>query len=110
MKRFIIALLLMLALGMNNSSAYAQSVTRSGNTFTTTKVVKAKAKAEPVKTKYTWEDSKGIEYPIYVGSTGSCFIIKVSKKTGKEYRQYLRAEVSQQICRELGIEYKSKSK
>ena len=108
MKKFVIASLLMLALGMNSSSVYAQSVTRSGNTFTTTKVVKAKA--EPMKTKYTWRDSKGIEYPIYVGSTGSCFISKISKKTGKEYRQYLGAEVSQQVCRELGIEYKPKGK
>lgn len=107
MKRFIIALLLMLALGMNSSSVYAQSVVRSGNTFTTTKV--SKPKAEPTKTKFTWKDSKGVEYPIYVSASGSCFILKTSKKTGKEYRQYLGAEVSRQVCKELGIEYKSKA-
>lgn len=108
MKRFIIASLLMLALGMNNSSVYAQSVVRSGNTFTTTKVSKPKAK--PTKTKFTWKDSKGVEYPIYVSASGSCFILKTSNKTGKEYRQYLGDEVSQQVCKELGIKYKSKSK
>lgn len=36
----------------------------------------------------------------------SAYIIKVSKKTGKEYKQYLGADVSTQICNALGIEYK----
>jgi hypothetical protein len=34
-------------------------------------------------------EEKGQTYPIYQGSKGGYYIIKVSKKTGKEYRQYL---------------------
>lgn len=39
---------------------------------------------------------KGVEHPIYLSSTGKAFIKKVSKKTGKEYKQYL-PEIGKQI-------------
>ena len=58
------------------------------------------------KTKFIWKDSKGVEYPVYINSRGSCFIYKTSAKTGMEYKNYLDPEVSQQICKELDIEYK----
>lgn len=106
MKKLIISIFMMLALGVNNSSIYAQSVVRSGNTF----AAKVSNSSKDIKTKYTWKDSKGIEYPIYVGRSGSCYVIKVSKKTGKEYKQYLGVEVSSQICKELGIKYEPKKK
>lgn len=100
MKKLIILAALFLTLNIN-----AQEIKREGNTFSkanTTQVAKAK------KTQFTWKDSKGIEYPIYVGTTGSAYIIKISKKTGKEYKQYLGADVSIPICDALGIEYKPK--
>lgn len=100
MKKLLIMLVL-LCVGLTSN---AQNYTREGNTFVSTKTVKA----EPVKTKFTWKDSKGNEYPVYISSTGSCFIIRISKKTGKEYRSYLGPEVSAQICKELSIEYKGK--
>ena len=84
--------------------ATAQNYTRNGNEFSVT----SKSKAEPIKTKYTWKDSKGVVYSVYMSANGSCFVIKISKKTGKEYRNYLGPEVSAQICKELGIEYKGK--
>jgi hypothetical protein len=31
----------------------------------------------------------GVKYPIYQSASGKFFIIKKSKKTGKEYHQYL---------------------
>lgn len=83
----------------------AQNVVRNGNTFTT---VSTKTSSE-TKTKFTWKDSKGVEYPIYVGKSGACYIKKVSK-AGKEYKQYLGADVSSQICKELGIKYTPKTK
>ena len=86
--------------------ANAQTYTRSGNTFISSKG--ERVKAEPVKTKFTWKDSKGKEYPVDISNSGSCFVIKVSAKTGKEYRNYLGSEISQQICKELNIEYKGK--
>lgn len=105
MKKFFIAAIMLLALGVNNSNA--QSVERSGKTFTQ---VTTSKKSEPIKTDYTWKDSKGIEYPIYISKSGACFIIRISKKTGKEYKYYLPKEVSAQIANELGIEYKPKKK
>ena len=104
-RRLLTLLLLVLAMGL---VANAQTYTRSGNTFTSTKSVKAKA--EPVKTKFTWKDSKGKEYPVFISAKGSCFVIKTSSKTGKEYKNYLGSEISQQICKELSVEYKGKRK
>ena len=52
------------------------------------------------KTDFTWKDSKGDEYPVYMSHTGSCFVIKTSK-SGEEYRAYLGEEVSEQIRKEL---------
>ena len=52
------------------------------------------------KTCFTWKDSKGDEYPVYIAHTGSCFVIKTSK-SGEEYRAYLGEEVSEQINKEL---------
>ena len=102
-RRLLAILLLVLTMGL---AANAQTYTRSGNTFASAKSVKAKA--EPVKTKFTWKDSKGKEYPVYISAKGSCFIIRISKKTEKEYRSYLGPEISSQICKELNIKYKGK--
>ena len=89
-------------------AANAQTYTRSGNTFISSKG--ERVKAEPVKTKFTWKDSKGNEYPVYISSKGSCFVIKGKDKNGKYKKTYLGPEISQQICKELGIEYKGKRK
>lgn len=104
-KRLLTLLLLVLAMGL---AANAQTYTRSGNTFISAKSVKAKA--EPVKTKFTWKDSKGKEYPVYISAKGSCYILKTSSKTGKEYKNYLGPEISQQICKELNIKYNGKKR
>ena len=52
------------------------------------------------KTDFTWKDSKGDEFPVYMTHTGSCFIIRTSK-SGDDYRAYLGEEVSEQIRKEL---------
>ena len=103
MRRVIFTALLMLA----TMGASAQGFTRQGNTFVAQAT--AKGKSEPRKTNYTYKDTDGKTYPIYVGKTGSCFIVRTSKN-GNEYRKYLGAEISQQICREMRIEYKPKTK
>ena len=82
--------------------------TVSGNNYTS--VSKARTKSEPKKTTYTYTDNKGKTYPIYVGSTGSCFVIKTSSKTGKEYRMYLGEEISRDVCRKMNITYNGKKK
>jgi hypothetical protein len=67
-------------------------------------------KSTATKTDFNWVDSKGQVYPVYMSSTGSCFIIRKSSKTGKEYISYLGPEISQTICNKLGVTYKSKKK
>jgi hypothetical protein len=38
----------------------------------------------------TYTDSKGKTYPVYIGSKGSFYVGRISGKTGKYYRQYLK--------------------
>ena len=84
MKKLIICISMMIAFSLVTN---AQSVNRQGNTFT--QVTNKKSASKETKTQYTYKDSKGVVYPIYLSSTGKAFIKKVSKKTGKEYKQYL---------------------
>lgn len=91
MKRLFIAVMMLLSLNMGIN---AQSVQRQGNNFT--QVSNPKTSGKETKTEFTYTDSKGNIYPIYLSSTGKVFIKKVSKKTGKEYKMYL-PEVGKQI-------------
>ena len=92
MKKIILAAIMLLSL---NVGVQAQSVERKGNNFTQVSN-KKESSGKETKTQYTYTDSKGVVYPIYLSSTGKAFIKKVSKKTGKEYRQYL-PEIGKQI-------------
>lgn len=85
---FVISLFLMLAIPM-----IAQDYTKSNET---TFVAKQKSKSAPTPTEYTWVDSDGKSYPIYL-TEKSCFIKKISKKSGKEYRKYLSKELFKEI-------------
>lgn len=33
---------------------------------------------------------KSVKYPLYVGSRGGKYILRVSKVTGKQYKQYIK--------------------
>lgn len=83
----------------------AQEYVREGNTLVAK--TNARTKSEPKDTGFYWEEA-GQKYKIYMGSTGSCFILKTSKKTGKEYRKYLGPKASKDVCQVLGVEYKGK--
>lgn len=48
------------------------------------------------KTDFTYK-VKDVEYPIYTSPKGRCYILKTSKKTGKEYKQYLPKEADSLI-------------
>ena len=91
MKKLIIAAMMLLSM---NVGVYAQSVSRQGNTFT--QVSNKKSASKETKTQYVYTDSKGNSYPVWLSSSGKAFIKKVSKKTGKEYRQYV-PEIGKQI-------------
>lgn len=92
-------LLLCLLLALFSITINAQ-VKREGDTF---KVEQA-SKVSDTKTKYTWEDKEGTKYPIFITKKGACYILKVSKKTNKEYKYYLPKETQAQIKSELGIQ------
>lgn len=91
--KYIISLLIMLTLSM---SSFAE-IKREGNNFK----VEQTSKASDTKTKYTWEDKEGNKYPIFITRKGACYVIRVSKKTGKEYKQYLPKDIQETIKKEL---------
>lgn len=93
MKKIIIAAIMLLSW---NVGVQAQSVERKGNNFTQVSNKGGKSSGKETKTQYTYTDSKGNVYPVFLSSTGKAFIKKISKKTGKEYKQYL-PDVGKQI-------------
>lgn len=94
----------MLFAGFGNINA---QTTWKGNTIVATSTTTSKgSKAE--KTPFTFQAKDGKTYPIYISAKGSCYIVRISGKTGKEYKQYLGKEVSTEICGKLHREYKGK--
>jgi len=77
-------------------SACAQKVTRKGNVFVQDSTSHQFKKKDVTLTKYYYMSTDGTKYPIYMSSTGKCFIIRTSSKTGKQYKQYL-PEVTKQL-------------
>lgn len=78
--------------------AHAQDVVRNGNTFEQV----SKNKDDVIQTKYYYVVD-GKRYPIFLSNTGKAFIKRISKKTGKEYRQYL-PEITKLIRKEYGFQ------
>ena len=103
MKSFI-TIIIAILLGICNINA--QSFTRNGDIFTQVNTKSDKNSA--TLTKFTWKDSKGKEYPIFITANGRCFVNKVSSKTGKEYKYYLKEDLAKEICKALNITYKEK--
>lgn len=81
-------------------------IKREGKTFV--QVSTRGSKAEPTATPYTYTDSKGKSYPIFLTVNGRAYVNKVSGKTGNTYKYYLPEDVARQICSEMGVEYKEK--
>ena len=105
MKKIFISLALMCAMVV---CANAQDYIKSSDGKTYSEVKKATESSER-ETGFTWKDSKGNTYPIYMSKTGACYIKKISKKSGNEYKQYLGEEISRDICKQLNVEYTGKS-
>ena len=94
--KYIIALLVALSMSV---ASYA-GVVRHGNTFS----VETTSVNQDTQTQFTWQDKDGNIYPIYISKKGACYVIKVSKKTGKEYKYYLPKDVQETIRKELIIQ------
>lgn len=93
--KYIITLLIALSISV---IGYADIV-RNGDTFK----VETTSVNKDTKTKYTWEDKEGNKYPIYITKKGACYVLRVSKKTGKEYKYYLPKDIQETIKKELNI-------
>jgi hypothetical protein len=48
-----------------------------------------KEKVEPEKTTWTYEDAKGISYPVFRSATGKLFYYKKAVSTGNDYKVYI---------------------
>lgn len=97
----VVAIAFFLAFLFYTPSTYAQSIQRTGNTFITTN---PSPKGNVEKTKYQWQDSAGKKYDIYISKkSGACFVMRISKKSGKEYRYDMPDEITLQICKEMGV-------
>lgn len=102
-----IALMLLLMLCMTNVNA--QTYTREGNTFISS-TGERKSNNNAIETSFKVKESDGKQYIVYCSrSTGACFIKKVSRN-GNEYKKYLGEDISKQICKEIGVEYKSRKR
>ena len=95
--KYIITLLVALSMSV---ASYA-GVVRHGNTFV---VENTTSVNQDTKTQFTWQDKDGNIYPIYISKKCACYVIKVSKKTDKEYKYYLPKEVRDAILKELNIQ------
>ena len=107
-RRLLVLILITICCGMLANADGNKSFKCENNTYSSTGRVKSNSTA--INTGFNWTDSKCNSYPIYMSASGSCYIIKVSAKTNKEYKQYLKPDVSRDICKKLGKEYKVKKK
>jgi hypothetical protein len=84
-------LIIFVALSLNGQ---AQSKTENKTNAVQTKdgnfKAVTKAKKEPVLTGQTYTDANGKTFPVYKSSNNKLFVVRTSKKTGNEYRYYLK--------------------
>lgn len=99
MRKILLTVLMLLSINIMKAQ-----IIRDGNDF---KVVKATRELKSnTKTIYTWTDKDGNIFPIFITNRGACYILKTSKKTGKEYKYYLPKEIQETIKKELSGETK----
>ena len=70
-----------LAIALMAWNANAQTVVRDGKNFT-----QVATQSQGQKTGFTFTDKDGKLYDIYVGKTGSCYILKPPRKPGRNGR------------------------
>lgn len=105
MKAFFLTLIAIISLSLSNT--FAQNPTNYDASTKTFTAVKASKASNDIETSYKWKDSKGVEYTIYLhkytrgenAGKYTCFVFKVSKNTGNEYKYYIPngIEIAEQI-------------
>lgn len=86
MKKLLFLLIVLVCSSTGVVTNAQQTIVLEGKTFV---VQHPAGTSKDSKTEYVFKDSKGVSYPIYLSSGGKAYIIKVSKKTGKEYKCYI---------------------
>lgn len=102
MKKIFIAVAMLLSLVKLQAN---ETFVVNGTSYESVK--NASQKSEPTATPYTYK-SGGKEYPIYLSKSGRAYVLKVSSKTGSEYKYYLGEEISRDICAKMNVEYVEK--
>lgn len=92
MKKIIITLAALIMMGATSASAATQAQDQSNGKPATEQVSTQPAQGKKVKNngKPTGHTYKG--YPVYQGSKGGYYVIRTSKKTGNEYKQYVKQD------------------
>ena len=98
-------------LAIASINCVAQTYQVTGNVYSTKS---SKTKVEGKKTPYVYEARDGQKYDIYILPDGRCYTNRTSSTTGKQYRAYLKEDMSKDIAKKVGIVYsyvkKSKKK
>ena len=94
--KYYLLLIISIIFALYSQTTYSQTkIVRQGTMFIQVKSKTSRTKEPLVKTAYTFKASDGKIYPVYISSKGKVFIVKLSNKTGKLYKQYLPELASQ---------------
>lgn len=83
---------LILSLFLASSVAFSQSRIEKDANGNYVQISASKRASEDKQTGKTFTTSKGDTYPIYVSERGKYYIIRTSKETGNQYKQYLKLD------------------
>lgn len=100
-KKLFIVVMMLMSITYSNAE-----IIKEGKTYSQV----TKSKTPDKDSGFTYKDNKGNIYPILIGKSGACYIVRISKKSGKEYKQYLGKDISREICKELNVKYQPKNK
>jgi len=90
--RSIILYFILFSLICLGAKCSAQTIVKSNSQGIYKSVSDTVSKKADKDTGKIYEDSKGNKYHIMQGAKGAFYIVKVSKESGKSYRQYLKLD------------------
>ncbi len=98
MKKTVLTLVASIVLLSNAAAYFSQDYVKNGKEYS---YVKKASESEDVRTGFTWKDSSGKSYDIYITKNNACYVNRISSKTGKPYRQYLSKEIAADIAKSM---------
>lgn len=85
-----VTLILTLLLAVSTGFSQTKVVRDTNGNFITQKA--PKKQSEDKQTGQTYTTAKGESFPVYISEKGKYYVIRTSKESGKEYKQYLKIE------------------